>query len=99
MLTTPRAQIVEKLITSPEGVVFLATFLVFEEMGKVKARLVKAVPVQKAEKTDEVLAICGDVSKCFVEILKEVFSPDQIVSPYNSILYFTGAKPRAPTFA
>ena len=98
MLTTPRAQIVEKMITSPEGVVFLATFLVFEEMGKVKARLVKAVPVEKAKKS-EVLAICGDVCNSFVEILKEVFAPDQIVSPYNSILYFTGAKPRAPTFA
>lgn len=99
MLTTPRAQLVEKMITSPEGVVFQATFLVFEEFGKVKARLVKAVPIQKAENTGEVLAICGDVCNSFVEILKEAFASYKIISPYNSILYFTGVKPRAPTFA
>ena len=97
MLTTPRAQLVEKMITSPEGVVFKAIFLVYEEEGRVKARLVQAVPVSK-KKHPIVFALTGDVAAApVVEIVSEVVE-NQILSPYASLLYFAGTKPRAPTF-
>lgn len=98
MLTTPRAQLVEKLITSEEGVIFKAYFLVFEEEGCIKARLVRAIPVSKKQNAI-VFALTGNVAQAPVaEIVSEVVK-GQITSPYASFLYFTGSKPRAPSLA
>ena len=96
MLTTPRAQLVEKLITSEEGVVFKAYFLVFEEEGRIKARLVRAVPVSK-KKNEIVFALTGDIATHTpAEFVSEITS-EKIISPYSSLLYFVGSKPRAPS--
>ncbi len=96
MLTTPRAQVIEKMITSEEGIVFKAVFLVYEEAGKMKARLVRVTPV--AKKAQEIIfALTGDIQTSpAIEIVSEI-AEKHIVSPYSSVLYFTGSKPRAPT--
>lgn len=98
MLTAPRAQLIEKLITSPEGIVFHATFLIFEEEGKIRARLISATPISKVKNTSPcVLALCGNVS---------IPSPYSYSSPLKATnyklqitnsLYFTCSKPRAPS--
>lgn len=96
MLTTPRAQLVEKLITSAEGVVFQAMFLVYEEDGRVKARLVRAIPVSKKAQPI-VFALTGDITPApAIEIASEI-EAENIISPYTSLLYFVGSKPRAPS--
>lgn len=97
MLTTPRAQLIEKLITSPEGIVFKAIFLVYEEEGRIKARLVRAVPVSKKQSAI-IFALAGESSNISrAEIISDA-THTQIVSPYASLLYFVGSKPRAPSF-
>jgi hypothetical protein len=96
MLTTPRAQLVEKMITSEDGIVFKAFFLVYEEEGRVKARLVRAVPVSKKQNA-VVFALTGDVLHTPCIEIKSDTAIDQIISPYSSLLYFSGSKPRAPT--
>jgi hypothetical protein len=97
MLTTPRAQLIEKFITSPEGVVFKAIFLVYEEAGKVKARLIEATPVADVPETSEILAISdGSIASPFAEAFSEGFPLSTFNYQLNS-LYFTGAKPRAPS--
>jgi hypothetical protein len=97
MLTIPRSQLIEKLITSAEGIVFKAFFLVYEEDGKVKARLVRAIPISK-KISPVVFALAGDVQNSIAPISIIKVKSEKIISPFNSILYFAGSKPRAPSF-
>ncbi|MEN9647427.1 MAG: hypothetical protein RLY57_231 [Candidatus Parcubacteria bacterium] len=97
MLTTPRAQLIEKLITSPEGIVFRAVFLVYEEEGRIKARLVRAVPVSKKQNAI-IFALAGESSNISRAEVASDATHNEIVSPYSSLLYFVGSKPRAPSF-
>ncbi len=96
MLTTPRAQLIEKMITSAEGIVFKAVFLVYEEEGRMKARLVQAVPVSKKAQP-VVFALTGHVHMAPAPevIIRE--QATEAISPYTSFLYFVGSKPRAPS--
>lgn len=96
MLTTPRSQLVEKIITSPEGVQFLATFLVYEETGRVKAKLIKAIPIAIPE--EKPLALLTPVFKAKISYEEpSILRTEPILSPFNSILDFTCTKPRAPS--
>lgn len=96
MLTAPRAQLIEKIITSEEGVVFKAYFLVYEEEGRMKARLVRAIPISHKQ-APVVFALTGEISASpVIEIASET-KAEIIISPYYEFLYFVGSKPRAPS--
>ncbi len=100
MLTTPRSQFVEKIITSPEGIDFKVVFLVYEENGKVKGHFVSATPVSApAQAADEhILALGGKIEKNLFFQIFEKIEKKVIPSPYSSLLYFKGSIPRAPAF-
>ncbi len=99
MLVTQRTKYIEKIITSPEGVDFKVIFLVYEENGRVKAKVVSSNPLNTVSKNnDEVILALPpfpQIKKAISSIIKEVDSKI-IPSPYNSILYFNCTIPRAP---
>jgi hypothetical protein len=98
MLIAPRTKFVEKIITSPEGVDFKVLFLVYEEAGRLKAKVISAVPVNESSvKTETILALptSTQFKKAIDSVIQEV-SEKIIPSPYNSILYFNCTIPRAP---
>ena len=96
MLTTSRKQIVEKVIAK-DGVLFRVWFAVSNENGKIIATPIKAVPlgsvleneIRVALPTLRVKDVCNFApAKNFV---------DKIISPYSSLIFVSGSKPRAPT--
>ena len=97
MLVKSQYQIVEKIIVSPEGIHFLATFLCCERAGKIKAKLLKVTPITdekeitvallNAPKSAKVSAYEKAISLCLEKI---------IPSPFQSLIYFTCSIPRGP---
>ncbi|MDD5318979.1 MAG: hypothetical protein PHF79_04185 [Candidatus Pacebacteria bacterium] len=97
MLATRRSQFVEKIITSPEGLDFRVVFLVFEEGGRIKARLVSATPISApATNNNAAMALPGFAQSMEYAAILAFTWDDIIPSPYNSILRFTGSIPRGP---
>ena len=100
MLVAPRTKFVEKIITSPEGVDFKVLFLVYEEAGRLKAKIISAVPVSESSVKNETflaLPTSAQFKKVINSVIREV-NQKIIPSPYNSILYFNCTIPRAPAF-
>ncbi len=88
-------QVIEKILRDKEGRLVRATFAVFEQNGRIKARLLHAVAIVE-EVVETLFLSAGFSSK---KVYSKLLSYEAIVSPYfNSVLYFSGSKPRAPTF-
>jgi hypothetical protein len=82
----PRSQIVEKIVKSPQGVDFKLVFFVYEEAGKVQARLISATPLETA--SEPVLALSGAVKRELVAIVVKEFERKELIpSPFESLLY------------
>ncbi|MFA6463783.1 MAG: hypothetical protein WCV55_02155 [Candidatus Paceibacterota bacterium] len=99
MLVTQRTKYIEKIITSPEGVDFKVLFLVYEENGRIKAKVVSSTPLNTVSANNEEIILAlpsfSQIKRAISSIIKEVNSKI-IPSPYNSILYFNCTIPRAP---
>ena len=87
-------KIVEKILRDKEGRLVRARFAVYENAGRIKARLIDVVYLE--ENNSEVLALSGNQTDTtyFEQIFEKEF-----VSPFiNLNTYFSsGSKPRAPT--
>jgi len=97
-ITQSKNQFVEKVLRDKEGRLVRATFCVYENGGRVKARLVSVVYLaEKALKT-AVFALSGFVHKKTTPLAQPFAKA--VVSPYFNIetLYQNGSKPRAPSF-
>ena len=101
MLVKSQYQIVEKIIVSPEGVHFKAVFLVYQQGGKIKAKLISATPINSAELGNTVAMISApraEVISAYVKAIK--YAPNKIIpSPFQSLINFTCSKPRGPNKA
>jgi hypothetical protein len=97
MLVKSQYQIIEKIIVSPEGVSFRATFLVYEHAGKIKAKLLKAVQI-----IDQSCAMLSAPKAPTVNVYIESiqYAPEKIIpSPFTSTLYFNCTIARGPNRA
>ncbi len=89
--------IVEKVIRDKEGRLVRATFQVYENAGRIKARLVDFVYIEELKQfVGKVFALVGNIGK------KLTWSENSIKSfvlPFVTLenIYFSGSKPRAPT--
>ena len=97
MLTTSRKQIVEKVIANADGVLFRVWFLVSYENGKCVAKAIKAIQLGSIEENSVALALPSPKTKNVFNFDLKVSSYENILSPYSSLLFVTGSKPRAPT--
>lgn len=93
-----QGNIVEKVLRDKEGKLIRARFFVYENGGRIKARLLDFVYVTLNELPGKVASILGIASKK----IKDVFSVTIFeLSTFNlelSNIYSIGSKPRAPTF-
>src|SRR6266853_914683 len=87
---------VEKILCDKEGRPVRATFCVYENAGRIKARLVNVVYLEEKDSADNVVALPGYTKDdaYFVEVFEKSY-----ISPYSTLenIYFSGSKPRAPT--
>ena len=88
--------IVEKVLRDKEGRLVRARFAIYENAGRIKARLVDFVYIDVKELAGKVLSLVGFSNKVSTKLNSFYKS---VVSPfvYSEILYFSGSKPRAPT--
>lgn len=93
-ITTPRGDFIEKILRDTNGRLVKATFCVYEEAGRVKARLLNFVYIDD----DNVLSLASYKQEIYSFIENE--DREKILSPYFDfdILTFFGSKPRAPAF-
>ena len=99
LLTPSQGNIVEKILRDKGGRLCRATFCVYENAGRVKARLVSVEYIDEAPKIqNKSYSLTGFVSK-LSKVYSEGFFPKTFQSPYfnNNLLYSLGLKPRAPT--
>ena len=98
MLTTPRSQFVEKIITSPQGIDFRVVFLVYEENGAIKGKIVSATPVSSSVSLGhiEVISLPGHIFSQVFEFVRSTFTKE-IVSPYTDLSFFVSQPTRAPS--
>lgn len=97
MLTTARKQIVEKIIANADGVLFRVWFAVSNENGRLVATPIKAVKLGSVSENEIKVALpCIKIKDVCNFALAKTFV-DKIVSPYASLLFVSGSKPRAPT--
>ena len=89
-------KVVEKIIRDKQGRLVRATFCIYENAGRLKARLVNFVYIN--EIATKVFSLLG-FSDSQYSLFNIHYSTRRVISPFlNSILYFSGSKPRAPTF-
>ena len=95
MLTIPRRKFIEKIVTSPEGIDFKVVFLVYEEGGKIKGKIVSATPITSVD-TESLIALPGNVDAVLHELILSTFTKESI-SPYIDFNFFVSQPTRAPS--
>jgi hypothetical protein len=94
-----QGNIVEKVLRDKEGKLIRARFFVYENGGRIKARLLDFVYLAEQTLLNGANFLLSIVSK-----VKSIFSQSSSVNKYTSpfttlnTIYFSGSKPRAPTF-
>lgn len=90
-----KSVLVEKIITSPDGIEFKVVFLVYEEGGKIKGKIVSATPLASTAKAETVIALPGKVEAVLHELVRSTFTKESI-SPYIDFNFFVSQPTRAP---
>ncbi len=98
-LTSQHGNFVEQILRNAQGQLVRVTFYVFQSGDRVRARVVKAVVLEAATFKARVFALAGKILEKITSL--HVNFHNGIVSEYfNSFsIYFSGSKPRAPTFS
>jgi len=96
MLTTTRKQIVEKVIAK-DGVLFRVWFAVSNEHGKVVATPFKVLKLGNVDDHEVKIALPCLKTKDVCNFAPVKTFVDKIVSPYSSLIFVSGSKPRAPS--
>ena len=93
-----KSNIVEKIIRDKQGRLVRATFAVYENGGRIKARLVNFVYLTNNFLTGAVLALKGLSNK--IKLGFKIYFKQLVPIPVETseTLYSSGSKPRAPTF-
>ena len=94
-----KQNIVEKIFRDKNGRLVRAEFCVYENGGRIKAKLIDYVYITAGAISGKVLSLSG-LPKNKTSKVKTTFN-GIVKSPYfnKESLYFSGSKPRAPTFA
>jgi hypothetical protein len=88
--------IVEKVLRDKEGRLVRARFAIYENAGRIKARLLDFVYIEALK--GSILSLSNFIKESTsvaTEVLKKYFT-----SPFFAFntIYYSGSKPRAPTF-
>ena len=93
-----KSNIVEKVLRDKEGRLIRARFFVYENAGRIKARLLDFVYLEEKVIKAGIQALCGFIKKTFSP--RKDLGGKLVVPLYfaSEILYSSGTKARAPTF-
>ena len=96
-LANIKGNTIEKILRDKEGRLVRATFYVYENAGRVKARLIDFVYLSEKVLKNTSLALSGFSKKA--SLARTDLARKSVVSPFLNfeILFFSGCKPRAPT--
>ena len=89
-----RQKIVEKIVKNDLGQEFKVVFLVYEEAGQIKGRILSASPLEASKAP--ILALSGAVKKQVISQVVKEYKREVIPSPFKSLLYFNLSIPRGP---
>jgi hypothetical protein len=94
-----KGNIVEKILRDKEGKLVRAQFCIYEDHGRIKARLIEAIYIEEQPLlSGQTLSLSGykNIKLTWSEVIPKIAS----LSPFftKETLYFSGSKPRAPTF-
>ncbi|MEQ1561552.1 MAG: hypothetical protein ABL899_02425 [Nitrospira sp.] len=93
-----KTNFIEKVIRDNEGRLVRARFAVYENAGRIKARLVDFVYLDVKEIAGKVFALFGFVKNSFNKF--KVLNFTELIIHYSLFnIHSLGSKPRAPTFA
>ncbi len=97
-VTLSKSNYIEKILRDADGRLVRATFCVYENGGRIKARLVSAVYIEENIATENKIPLLNFTTLSVVKYQKASLG-GKITSPYfnSSLLYSLGSKPRAPT--
>lgn len=95
-----RNYIVERELRDNAGRLARVTFLVYEEAGRMRARVIDVAYLEEANAGERPLAICGSSCDNAAVLPAESVPGFGIESPYfdTELIYSIGSKPRAPAF-
>lgn len=96
MLTNLRKQIVEKIVER-DGLVFRVFFAVSNEFGEVKAEIIHVEKLGNLEDVSEAVLLPCAKEKCTHNFEIPKTFCEKKISPYSSLIFVNGSKPRAPT--
>ncbi len=94
-----KSNIVEKVIRDKEGRLVRARFAIYENAGRIKARLIDFVYQEEIKQiAGAIFALVGKIGTklSWSENPIKSFFTTQLFTLEN--IYFSGSKPRAPTF-
>lgn len=96
-LIQSKSNFIEKILRDKEGRLVRATFAVYENGGRIKARLVDFVYLTNKVLNTVIFALTAFSEKISKRI--QIYFKQQTLSPVyiSEILNKTGSKPRAPT--
>src|SRR5262245_56697494 len=92
-------RVVEKVLRDKEGKLVRAEFYLYEEAGRIKARLLNVSYIEEqVVLSGAIFSLPGYINTKLT--WSEILPKTTIISPFISeeILYSSGSKPRAPTF-
>ncbi len=97
-LIQSKNQYFEKILRDKNGRLVRATFQVYENAGRVKAKLVSFVYITAGELSGSVSAILGLTKKAAESFVQKIsfYNTDSFTFSLNNI-FSLGSKPRAPT--
>lgn len=81
-----RQKIVEKIVKNAEGIAFKVVFLVYEESGQIKGKIISAQPLVASK--EPALALSGAVKRQIISDVVKEYKRELIPSPFKSLLYF-----------
>ena len=93
-----RQKIVEKIVRNDLGQEFKVVFLVYEEAGQIKGRILSATALDSPNLASEapVLALSGKVRRQVISRIVKEYKRALVPSPFKSLLYFNLSIPRGP---
>jgi hypothetical protein len=97
-LTRSQSNIVEKVIRDKDGKLIRARFFVYENGGRIKARLLDFVYLTEQVLLSSANFLLSVISKTKA-IVTKFSSVKTYTTPFTTLntIYFSGSKPRAPT--
>lgn len=96
MLTNLRRQVVERIIER-DGTVFRVFFAISNEFGQTKADIIKVEKLGRLEDVSETILLTCAKERCTHNFETPKTFCEKIISPYSSLIFVNGSKPRAPT--